>query len=442
MVLSGLFILCLFIISLGSEECDFCYSLPDFWLKISICGIIIIIGTIYFSKEFLKFERLIFQIEGQPLLETDEAVEGLPFAGDGMVEADHLIKSPYTKTDCVYYHAIKEEKVNDGWVIIENEAGYTSFYLKDERGRLRIDLENMDSDFSGFKIYPIVRKTPDPRNSEIDGELVLIKEEYEKIKKNLGFNIKKHYRLTEFVLKPKTKIFVYGKVFKKNNQLFLKEAPDYPLIISKKTRDQYVEEFYWGENLVYLRHFLIALGFTILFTGINFFFNLESLTFLVTLLIGNILILGSVFFSIFNRMVTLRNRALNSLANIEVELKRRNDLIPRITEFVKGFAQYEYYQQMNIALKKSLVFMEEISQPKKKNYTPLFFYLIEKTPEIKARQSFKELFKSLIDTEERIAYSREFYNRSVRKYNGLISQFPFLILSFLFGFKKLRFISI
>lgn len=260
--LGSLLFVCFLVWVISFKNCKVCYSLPAIWLRVLICGLLFFVGAIYFSGEFLKVEKTIHQIESQPLLETDEAVEGLPFCGEGEIESDYVLKSPYTNLDCVYYHSIKEKKSGDSWIIKENRVSFIPLCLKDRRGRLKINIENLDKDFSGFEIKLPNRQAPDPKNSEIDGELVLEKEEWKEIKKTifgLPIDVEK-YRLTEFVLRPKTRVFVYGKVFKEKGELVLREDYRYPLIISKKTRDQYVDEFYRGENLVYLRHFLASLG--------------------------------------------------------------------------------------------------------------------------------------------------------------------------------------
>ena len=80
-------IVCLFIIVIGSDDCDECYSWPAMVGKFLVCGLVMIIGSIYFRTKFLKTESIIFGIEGESLRETNEAVDGVPFAGDGVIEA-------------------------------------------------------------------------------------------------------------------------------------------------------------------------------------------------------------------------------------------------------------------------------------------------------------------------------------------------------------------
>jgi LemA protein len=87
------------------------------------------------------------------------------------------------------------------------------------------------------------------------------------------------------------------------------------------------------------------------------------------------------------------------------------------------------------------VFSKEM--PKEtKPVIPSLVAVIENYPDLKASEQFQYLMRTLVDTEERIAYSREFYNRSIRKYNTLIQQFPFLLVSSFLKIKQMDFISI
>lgn len=316
-----------------------------------IIGALIIICVIYFTKEFLKTEKIIFDIESLPILETDEAVEGVPFAGEGVIEPEEgkILYSLYTKTPCVYFHSIKEMLVRTGkssyWKIVENLASFIPFYIRDKRGKLKVDLTNLDNDFSRYEISLKDKSVPNPKNSEIDAIPILKnKTRYSsefKPNANLLDFFSHNYRFSEFILPPNAKVFVCGMVSRKNGELVLRESEKIPLIISRKSRDQYVEEFYRGSNFVYFSHFLSALGFTISVLGISRYFNIPGSITSLFLFFGNFIILGSSVFSLYNRIVTLKNRALNALSNIEAELKRKSDLIPRIVQIVKNYTKHE-----------------------------------------------------------------------------------------------------
>jgi LemA protein len=447
--IAALAIICFFIIFLSGEDCDECFSLPVMAVKFLISGLVIIVGTIYFTRIFLRMENIVFDIESQPLLETAEATAEVLFAGEGIIEPKEgkIINSPYTKTPCVYFHSLKERYVKSGkgghWEIVENIALFVPFFIKDKRGELAVYLTNLDDDFSRYKIPVSVEGVPNPKNSEVDCDPMLYHNSFAPAESYSGIpSSSTKYRWSEFVLRPNTKVFVYGMVSKIKGELFLHEDERCPLIISKKNRDQYVEEFYKGGNIVYLAHFLVTVGYTITLLSANYFLYLNPITLLTFLLIGNGIITGSIIFSLYNRIISLKQRALNSLSNIDIELKRRTDLIPNLVEVVKGYTKYEKETQQIIAESRvKVVFSKEL--PKEvKPVIPSLLAVIENYPDLKASEQFQYLMRALIDTEERIAYSREFYNRSVRKYNTLIKQFPFILVSSYLRISEMDFISI
>ena len=449
---SAIAAICFFVIILSAKHCDECFSPPVMAMKFLICGLIIIVGSIYYKTQYLELENVMFNLESEPIREVEEAVDGVPFAGQGTIETDDnkIIISPFTNTQCVYYHSILEEYINQGknshWMIKENRSDYLPFYLKDKTGRLRIDMRDMDSDFSQYdlKIFGNeIHKRSIPINSEVDCERLLFRYEYnEKEQGPFGIGINKRFRKTEFVLRPGTQIFAYGMVLKDDNGLMLHETESIPLIISRKNRDKYVLEFYEGSNLIYLAHLLVAFGFSVFLLSLNYFVHLYPQTLTIYLLIGNIAITGSIIFTLYNRIVTLKQRALNALSNIEIDLKRRNDLITNLVEAVKGYNKHEKeIQELVAEARTQIVFSKQIlreAQP----IIPALVAIIENYPDLKASENFLSLMRMLVDIEERIAYAREFYNRSVRKYNTLVAQLPFALVASPLGMKEMEFISI
>lgn len=448
LVILFLGVICFFILILGEDDnmADW-FSAPIMAVKFFACGLVLMIGSIYYTKKFYKVEKVILDIESIPLSKTDRAVDGVPFAGVGVIEPENgkILRSPYKRFSCVYFHSIKELYFRTEfteWIIVENIARFVPFYIRDERGRLKIDLTNMDDDFSNYKIPLKTKGVPNPKNSEIDCDPVIKhKIVIEKSKKGF-FTKKKKYRISEFVLRPGTKVFVYGMVSKRNNELVLHEDERCPLIISKKSRDRYIEEFYYGESLVYLSHFLVSIGFTMSLLSISYLIKMDIFKTLFLLIIGNAIILGSLLLSLFNRLITLKNRALAALGNIKGELKRRADLIPNIVEIVKAFAEHEKEIQNILTEGRAKISFSKRLKQKGKPVIKSLAMAIEKYPQLKAVENFQSLMHVLIDTEERLAYSREYYNRTVRKFNTLIKQYPFSIIARLFRFKEMEFVNI
>lgn len=148
---------------------------------------------------------------------------------------------------------------------------------------------------------------------------------------------------------------------------------------------------------------------------------------------------------IYNRLVNLRNRVQNSFSQIDVQLKRRNDLIPNLVETVKGYASHEKEVLEDVTKARTSVMnasgVKETSEADNQLTGALktLFAVAENYPDLKANSNFQQLQSELSDTEDKIAYSRQFYNDTVLMYNNVCQQFPSNILAKLFGFKPSEF---
>lgn len=447
-IVTQLFIICAVILILSAKGCDSCFSPPVMMLKLMASGLVVFIGSIYFRLQYLRTEKIIFDVETAPLLETNEATTDIPFSGEGIVKPIHgkVLTAPYTKQPCVYYHSITEERKRLGkssnWKVIENKVQFVPFHFADERGAITVDLTNIDQDFSNVDMSNKDPRRPDPSLSEIDCEQVLkhayVGKDYVR-SSFLGLGELK--RRSEYILRPDTNIFVYGYVSKKNNELVIHEHPLHPLLISRKPKEQYVAEFYKGGNVIFFAHVLASLGFTIVLYSLQYFVHIPHSEFFILLISGNACISGSIVFSMYNRIVTLRERARNALSNIDIELGRRNTIIPQILELIKHYTAHEKdVIESLVVLRKTMEKEQQTSIPLT-NVSPLFAVL-EAYPKLKAQTNYESLMITLVDTEERIAYSRAFYNRNVRKYNTLISQFPFNLIAIITEMKEMKFVQI
>ncbi len=441
--------ICFFIIMLSGRRCDECFSLPVMMVKFFACGLVIFTGSIYYTLQYLKNEKQIFTIETTPLLETNEVSPDIPASVEGTIIFDkqNILHAPYSGFECVYYHSITEKKVGSGknerWEVVDNQVNLAPFYILDERGKLKIDPENMDSDFSGFDIESRNRMVPDPQLSEIDCTAVFVKKILRRDDTFLGIAVySANHRQSEYILPPMTKIFAHGIVRKMNGEYVLRESEQHPLIISQKTKEAYVNEFYRGGGLVYLVHFLVALGFSVTVLSLNYFLHIDTQLLLGLMISGNSIIVGSIVWTMYNRMISLRQRAIFAQHEIDIELTRRSQLIPQIEELVKSFSTYELEVQKMISLLRVHAEYIQSLPDKFSGMSGSIFAIIEKYPEIKASDNFIHIMTSLVDTEERIAYARSFYNRTVRKFNTLVSQFPFVLLALILSMKPMPFISI
>lgn len=166
------------------------------------------------------------------------------------------------------------------------------------------------------------------------------------------------------------------------------------------------------------------------------------ITIIIVVLI--IIIIGTVI-HMYNNLVGLRNRVKNSYSQIDVQLKRRNDLIPNLVETVKGYASHEKGVLEEVTKARTGVMnatsVEETSAADNQLTGALktLFAVAENYPDLKANSNFQQLQSELSETEDKISYARQFYNDVVLKYNNACQQFPSNMLAKLFGFKEEQF---
>lgn len=164
------------------------------------------------------------------------------------------------------------------------------------------------------------------------------------------------------------------------------------------------------------------------------------------LIIG--VVIALVFFIYYNRFVILGNRINNSLSQINVQLKRRADLIPNLIETVKGFAKHEKAAIKAVTdARKALVGAKGIEEKVKadkglESALKTIFAIAENYPDLKANTNFLELQRELSATEDKVAYSRQYYNDSTLTYNNLCKTFPGAFFAKLYGRKPKEYLQI
>lgn len=150
----------------------------------------------------------------------------------------------------------------------------------------------------------------------------------------------------------------------------------------------------------------------------------------------------------FNKLVRLKNRAQEGDSDIEVQLKRRHDLIPNLIETVKGYAAHEkgVFEKVTIARTQAMSSQGMPDKAKNENFLAgtlkTLFAVAENYPELKANQNFLDLQQQLSDTEDKIQASRRFYNGVVRDLNTAIESFPTNIIAGMFAFKPREFFDL
>ncbi len=155
---------------------------------------------------------------------------------------------------------------------------------------------------------------------------------------------------------------------------------------------------------------------------------------------GLALLLGVFTISAYNGLVTLRQRVKNAWAQVDVQLKRRYDLIPNLVNTVKGYASHERetFEQITRARSQAMGAQTVDEQAGAENMLTgalkTLFAVAENYPELKADANFRQLQEELSNTESKIAFARQFYNDTVQKYNIRTQVFPSNLVAGLFGF--------
>jgi len=169
---------------------------------------------------------------------------------------------------------------------------------------------------------------------------------------------------------------------------------------------------------------------------------------IVWILIIIAIIIVFTFFIYYNRFVRLSNRIDNSLSQIDVQLKRRADLIPNLVESVKGFMKHEKAAIAAVTnARKALLGAKDIPGKVKANNQlesalKTIFAIAEGYPDLKANTNFLQLQNELTTTEDKVAYSRQFYNDSILAYNNSVKLMPGRFFAGMYGFKEKPYIQI
>ena len=164
--------------------------------------------------------------------------------------------------------------------------------------------------------------------------------------------------------------------------------------------------------------------------------------------IGVVVLLVLFFIATYNRLVALRNRIDNAWSQIDVQLRRRYDLIPNLVETVKGYAAHEKQVFENVTAARAAginaTSVGEQAQAENMITQALrqLMAVVENYPDLKANQNFLELQEELTATEGRIAFARQFYNDQVLTYNNSVQQFPSNVVAGMFNFTPREYFEI
>jgi LemA protein len=161
------------------------------------------------------------------------------------------------------------------------------------------------------------------------------------------------------------------------------------------------------------------------------------------IVLGVIVVIALFLIAMYNRLITLRQRVREAWSDIDVQLKRRHDLIPNLVATVKGYAAHEsgVFERVTQA-RANAIAAGQTGNPAERAAAEnvltgalrSVFAVAENYPQLQAVQEFKDLSENLTATEDKIAFARRFYNGNVRDYNTSLQTFPTNILAGMFGF--------
>ena len=168
------------------------------------------------------------------------------------------------------------------------------------------------------------------------------------------------------------------------------------------------------------------------------------------IILGIIVLLLFFFIAIYNGLVGLRNQVKNAWAQIDVQLKRRYDLIPNLVETVKGYAKHEREVFEQVTAARTAAQGAANAGPATRGQAEgglsqalgRLFAVAEAYPELKANQNFLALQEELTSTENKISFARQFYNDTVLRFNNQTQMFPSNIVAGMAGFKASEFFEV
>ena len=166
---------------------------------------------------------------------------------------------------------------------------------------------------------------------------------------------------------------------------------------------------------------------------------------ILVVIIALLVVFGIILIGIYNGLARARIRIREAWSGIDIQLKRRASLIPNLVETVRGYASHERETLENVTRARSMLqsagTAHEAAQANNMLTQALrsLFAVAEAYPDLKANQNFQDLQNELTDTEDKIAYARQFYNRNVMDYNERVSTFPSMFIANMFNFRPEEF---
>ena len=361
----------------------------------------------------------------------------------GTSEARPPLKSYLSERDVVYYSYKIEEQYKktvrkDGkkrtkkkWRTIASETRYKPFMLHDDTGNIRVNPRG--AEFHGDKVVSKTCRRSDP--------MYYGKGPRRRVRRSTG---KRRFR--EDIIAHGEKTYVMGSAQIRDDiakpEIGDDEFADL-FLISSQSEDKLISKFAWQARGCFFGAILFAAAVPLIYTmqsqGLDIGPAFEASV--IWMVLVGMMVFSLVFFlylkTVFNGLVDLRNRVARAWSMLEVEFKRRHDLIPNLAQMVQGFADHEKETMEAVTEARSAAGggADEVSSAIDEQTSALgnIFAIAEDYPEIKADAGFRKLMEELTRCEDKIALARSFYNDSVERVNNRVHTFPDMLLAPLAG---------
>lgn len=422
------------------------------------------VALLFGGFKSLRRKRL---IENVPTSKVQGVFLGLTEV-KGEAEDDTYLRSYLAETECVWYrYAIEEQwrktetytengktktRTSSGWTTVKADDVRDPFHLRDDTGRIRIV----------------------PDKAEIEGETVFSRTcgradpvYYRKGPAGSIAHTTHTRRFTEYAIRPKRRIYVIGTARLRQDVVEPEIAygpEDEMFLISVNSEEAIVRSYAWGALLKPVFSWLLGLLAAFLILGAmggRMELTPEAITAWVVLSIT----LGLVNFvhylmTVYNGLISVRNRVAMAWSQIDIQLKRRFDLIPNLVSAVQGHVQHE--RSVMESLAKIRVENRLAGRGGASSRIPIggaaaawagfadeqthalagIYGIVERYPAIQADEGFRKLAKELATTETKIALARAFFNESVTALNNRIETVPDVLIAGPAGFKKADYFKI
>ena len=391
--------------------------------------LILILGTVISGFSLITALRMLYRkrlIDDTPTLKTIGVFIGQAEL-KGTAESNHPLESHLTGTRCVQYRwSIHEKwskqvtetytdsdgktrtrtKTRSGWKTIDHGSDSIRFYLKDETGVIRIDPEN--AEITGKKVL----NTTVGRNHPLY---------YHKAPRHSVSNSDHRRKFTETLIPLHEEIYILGQTRMRNDAIAVEVAYDSeePLYIISTKPEKQVSKTYGRRYLIYLG---LGLAPAILLPQLL----TPSLTFIQLLTSVTLYLTAATLgwtWIIYNSLVTLQNNVDEAWSLIDIQLKRRSNLIPNLVEIVEGIQKHETKIHQELARLRSQKHLDPENK-QAQGVTQTLYKITEKYPELVSGEHFLSLQQSLEETEQRIALARDYYNEMTNFYNTRLDTVP------------------